>query len=753
TLAFVFDSTGSMWDDLVQVKMGAERIMAAMLERPDKPIYNYVLVPFHDPKIGPVTVTTDHNEFRESLQNITVHGGGDCPEMAVGAVKEALTVSLPNSFIYVFTDARAKDYNLLTDVLALVQRKHSQVVFVMTGDCGDNKHVGYQVFEKIASTSSGQVYHINKTDVDEVLKFVRMSLQSRKVNLLSVNKPGPSTDEHDLFIDESLQEFTVSVSGLNPQIGVMNPEGKPVQGPPKLNTVLSLQNIKAVNVIEPEPGQWKVKVISDSEHSVRSTGLSDVDFNFGFSTIVTNKMEETYHRPLKGEKNSVLVEATQSGMVYNLTALKLIDLKGIEFQEIPLHSVSDKPGLYQGSMFVPPNDFFHLGCCTFFKVDGYDRDGFPLKRISPTAITGQSPEPPVVHMRHEITGWLNKPVRIGCHIESLVPFSALWFKDGVPLTSTEKYGQTTELSWVLQNSTVRDEGNYSCYANNVAGRSFSSTWLTITGPAPKIDTPSQVVSAPNKAAALDCIVNSQLHYSVKWARVPLDAVTVPKIEDNGLNLFLENADISDAGEYQCVAENDNEVDVGVSVGKYLEAPTVVAEESSALARVGDTVQLRCTATGDPTPIISWSKNEEEILTNSKYEVQQDGTLLINNAQVTDNGEYTCVAENELGMGDDFISLEVGMPPQMVHIPKDTQIEINANGTIPCIAIGVPTPEILWTRKDGKQLNMSHTETKEHGSLQITNASVEDAGTYICRVENVFGKAQYEIHVNITGIGK
>jgi hypothetical protein len=49
SLAFVFDSTGSMWDDLVQVKMGAERIMATMLELPDRPIYNYVLVPFHDP--------------------------------------------------------------------------------------------------------------------------------------------------------------------------------------------------------------------------------------------------------------------------------------------------------------------------------------------------------------------------------------------------------------------------------------------------------------------------------------------------------------------------------------------------------------------------------------------------------------------------------------------------------------------------------------------------------------------------------
>lgn len=50
-------------------------------------------------------------------------------------------------------------------------------------------------------------------------------------------------------------------------------------------------------------------------------------------------------------------------------------------------------------------------------------------------------------------------------------------------------------------------------------------------------------------------------------------------------------------------------------------------------------------------------------------MQEGGTLLISNAQVTDSGEYTCIAENELGMGDDFIFLEVGIPPQMVHIPK------------------------------------------------------------------------------------
>jgi hypothetical protein len=56
------------------------------------------------------------------------------------------------------------------------------------------------------------------------------------------------------------------------------------------------------------------------------------------------------------------------------------------------------------------------------------------------------------------------------------------------------------------------------------------------------------------------------------------------------------------------------------VGKFLEAPMVVAEEGSVLARVGDTVQLKCSAIGDPTPVIRWSKNEEDIVTNSKYEV-------------------------------------------------------------------------------------------------------------------------------------
>ena len=49
SLAFVFDTTGSMTDDLVEAKNGASKILNTTLSLPNKPLHNYILVPFNDP--------------------------------------------------------------------------------------------------------------------------------------------------------------------------------------------------------------------------------------------------------------------------------------------------------------------------------------------------------------------------------------------------------------------------------------------------------------------------------------------------------------------------------------------------------------------------------------------------------------------------------------------------------------------------------------------------------------------------------
>ncbi|XP_064459067.1 hemicentin-2-like [Ornithodoros turicata] len=180
-----------------------------------------------------------------------------------------------------------------------------EVVFVMTGDCGDPTAPGYVAYKKIATTSSGQVFHLNKTDVDEVLDFVRESMQPSKVNLVSHEASEERKVDLKLNVDSSLDEFTVSVAGDKPTLSIVDPHGYRLERGTDFKVILHLDNVLVAKVKSPKPGEWTLDVGSDGEYTVRSTGLSEVNFEHGFSNGPVKSLAETHHRPLKGDANTL----------------------------------------------------------------------------------------------------------------------------------------------------------------------------------------------------------------------------------------------------------------------------------------------------------------------------------------------------------------------------------------------------------------------------------------------------------------
>ena len=62
--------------------------------------------------------------------------------------------------------------------------------------------------------------------VFQILNFVRVAVQSRKVNLLSIDSEVADSIWYELPIDTKLQEFTVSLSGPDAKVVIKNPEGQ-----------------------------------------------------------------------------------------------------------------------------------------------------------------------------------------------------------------------------------------------------------------------------------------------------------------------------------------------------------------------------------------------------------------------------------------------------------------------------------------------------------------------------------------------
>ncbi|NWI60418.1 HMCN1 protein, partial [Calyptomena viridis] len=747
TLAFVFDVTGSMYDDLVQVIEGASKILETSLKRPKRPLYNFALVPFHDPEIGPVTITTDPKKFQFELRELYVQGGGDCPEMSVGAIKIALEISLPGSFIYVFTDARSKDYRLAHEVLQLIQQKQSQVVFVLTGDCDDRDHIGYKVYEEIASTSSGQVFHLDKKQVNEVLKWVEEAVQASKVHLLSTDHLSMAVNSWQIPFDPSLKEVTVSLSGPSPAVEIQDPLGEVrLSKGSGLNELLNIHNsAKVVNVKDPEPGMWTIKTLSSGRHSVRITGLSTIDFRAGFSRQPTLDFKKTSSRPVQGIPTFVLLNTTGILLPARVDRLELLSITGELLKTLPVKYYPDrKPyGLWNISDFIPPDEAF------FVKITGYDRNDYLFQRVSSVSFSSITPDAPKVTMPIKTPGYYLQPGSVPCHVESLIPFTQHFSKNGVKLGVDQFFKESSSMSWDIAQVSLSDEGFYECTASSSAGTARAQTFLDVAEPPPVIQVAQNVTVVPGHGALLTCLVLSTVPYNLTWQRDGRDAWLAEPLRVRVLaNLSLEvrAARPSDTGTYRCTATNAGGTTSGTVFLSVQEPPRLVITPKNQTFTEGSEVSIRCSATGYPKPTVVWTHNDMFIIGSSRYRLSPEGTLIIRKAVPKDAGIYGCLASNSAGTEKQTSTLTYIEGPTLTIVQSEILVGLGDTTVMECKTTGIPPPQVKWFK--GLRASAFLIIDPQRGLLKIQETQELDAGDYTCVATNDAGRASGRITLDV-----
>ncbi|KAM7093056.1 hemicentin-2 [Molossus nigricans] len=745
TLAIVFDVTGSMWDDLMQVMDGASRILERSLSHHSQAIANYALVPFHDPDIGPVTLTADPAVFQRELRELYVQGGGDCPEMSVGAIKAAVEVSYPGSFIYVFSDARAKDYHKKDELLQLLQLKQSQVVFVLTGDCGDRTHPGYLAYEEIAATSSGQVFHLDKQQVTEVLKWVESAIQASKVHLLSTDHEEEGEHTWTIPFDPSLKEVTISLSGPGPEIEVRDPLGRILQKDEGLNVLLNIPDSAKVVAFKPEhPGLWSIKVYSSGRHSVRITGISSINFRAGFSTQPSLDLNHTIEWPLQGVPISLVINSTGLQAPGRLDSVELSNSSGQPLLTLPTRPLSNGSAhqLWGGPPFHAPQDRFYL------KVKGKDHEGNPLLRVSGVAYSGVAPGAPLVSMPPRIHGYLHQPLLVSCSVHSALPYRLQLRRQGARLGEERHLQESGNSSWEIPRSSKAEEGTYECMAVSRAGTGRAEAQIVVTDPPPQLVPAPNVTVSPGETAILSCRVLGEAPYNLTWVRdwriLPASTGRVTQLDD--LSLEVSAVVPSDRGWYQCIASNANGATRASVWLLVREAPKVSIHTRSQRFSQGTEVRISCSASGYPAPHISWSHDGHALQEDSRIHVDGQGTLSIRGVAPEDAGKYSCQAANEVGTDEETVTLYYTDPPSVSAVNAVVLAAAGREAVLVCEASGQPPPRVIWYR-GGLEMILA-PEDPSSGTLRIPVTQERDAGVYTCRAVNELGDASAEIRLEV-----
>ena len=125
-----------------------------------------------------MTVTSSPDRVLYAVNSLKAGEGGDCPELGMTGLYQALLRSVQDSVIYFFSDADAKDLKLAPVVLILAKQHRVKINFILSGQCSYRRkrretHLGSQnLYRSLAAATGGQVLRIKKNKVSVLVDII-----------------------------------------------------------------------------------------------------------------------------------------------------------------------------------------------------------------------------------------------------------------------------------------------------------------------------------------------------------------------------------------------------------------------------------------------------------------------------------------------------------------------------------------------------------------------------------------------------
>ncbi|XP_011945280.1 PREDICTED: papilin isoform X4 [Cercocebus atys] len=282
---------------------------------------------------------------------------------------------------------------------------------------------------------------------------------------------------------------------------------------------------------------------------------------------------------------------------------------------------------------------------------------------------------------------LGQLVRLSCSDDTAPESQAAWQKDGQPISS-DRHRLQSDGSLIIHPLQAEDEGTYSCgstrpghdsqkiqlriIGNDMAvlseaelsripqpkdpGQDFGQAGAagalgaipsSHTQPANRLrldqNQPRVVDASPGQRIRMTCRAEGFPPPAIEWQRDG-QPVSSPRhqLQPDG-SLVISRVAVEDGGFYTCVASNGRDRDQRWVQLRVLGELTISGLPPTVTVAEGDTARLLCVVAGESVNI-RWSRNGLPVQADG-HRVHQspDGTLLIYNLRVRDEGSYTCSA--------------------------------------------------------------------------------------------------------------